>query len=194
MKRKVFTSLAAAGILVCTITTASAASAPACLQRPVRYCFWQNPCCEIQLPDTPEQEETPVLPEVPEQTPSGSMSTLEQTACDLINQQRIVNGLSPLTIDANLSIKARIKSQDMKTNNYFSHNSPTYGSPFQMMKQLGIAYRSAGENIAMGYQNAHAVVSAWMASESHRANILSGTYTTMGIGYVDGYWTQWFIR
>ena len=192
MKRKVFTSLAAAGILVCTITTASAAPAPACPQQPVRYCFWQNPCCEIQLPDKPEQEETPVLPEAPEQ--NQIMSALEQAACDLVNQQRIANGLSPLTIDADLSVKARIKSQDMKTNNYFSHNSPTYGSPFQMMKQLGISYRSAGENIAMSYRTAQAVVNAWMSSASHRANILSDQYTTMGIGYVDGYWTQWFIR
>ena len=63
-----------------------------------------------------------------------------------------------------------------------------------MMKQLGISYRSAGENIAMGYATAQSVVNAWMVSESHRNNILSGNYTTMGIGYVDGYWTQWFIR
>ena len=81
----------------------------------------------------------------------------------------------------------------MKVNNSFSHNSPTYGTPFQMMKQLGIAYRSAGENIAKGYTSAEAVVNAWMASPSHKANILSSNYTSMGIGYVDGYWTQWFI-
>ena len=179
MKRKVFTSLAAAGILVCTLTTASAARIPSCPQTPGAYCYWQRPCCEIQVPD---QEST------------GTMSALEQAACDLVNQQRIANGLQPLTIDANLSAKARIKSQDMKTNRYFSHNSPTYGTPFQMMKTLGISYRSAGENIAMGYPTAEAVVNAWMASSGHRANILSENYTTMGIGYINGYWTQWFIR
>ena len=102
MKRKVFTSLAAAGILVCTITTASARATPACQHR---FCLWQNPCCETQLPQKPE---------IPDEAPTGTMSALEQAACDLVNQQRIANGLNPLTIDSNLSIKARIKSQDMK--------------------------------------------------------------------------------
>ena len=63
----------------------------------------------------------------------------------------------------------------------------------RLMKQLGISYRSAGENIAKGYTSAEAVVNAWMASASHRANILSEKYTSMGIGFVDGYWTQWLI-
>ena len=81
----------------------------------------------------------------------------------------------------------------MRDQGYFSHTSPTYGSPFSMMQSLGITYRSAGENIAKGYATAEAVVNAWMASDGHRANILSTRYTSMGIGYVDGYWTQWFI-
>jgi len=213
MKRKFFTSLAAAGILACTIATASAAPAPMCAQSLNRnFCCWQNPCCEnhVQdqdcppvLPDTPIVPEAPVLPEepntpeIPEEVPdnnaSGTISQLEQAACDLINRQRAAYGLAPLTISTDLSVKARIKSEDMKTNKYFSHNSPTYGSPFQMMKALGITYQSAGENIAMGYSTAEAVVKAWMNSESHRANILSDRYTSMGIGFVDGYWTQWFI-
>ena len=81
----------------------------------------------------------------------------------------------------------------MKSGGYFSHESPTYGTPFEMMQQLGISYRTAGENIAMGYSTAEAVVNAWMNSESHRANILNGTYTQIGVGEAGGYWTQWFI-
>lgn len=223
MKRKIFTSLAAAGLLACTVVTASAAQR---VSIPVCFRFgWQcpgyvtqQPCPDFSpvLPETPEQnpspiqpdapteDSTPVQPDAPVENPApvqpdapeqddGAMSQLETAACQLINQQRAAYGLAPLTIDADLSIKARIKSQDMRDQGYFSHTSPTYGSPFSMMQSLGITYRSAGENIAKGYATAEAVVNAWMASDGHRANILSTRYTSMGIGYVDGYWTQWFI-
>ena len=90
---------------------------------------------------------------------------------------------------------ARTKSQDMRDKGYFSHTSPTYGSPFDMMKQFGISYRTAGENIAMGYSTPQAVVTGWMNSPGHRANILNGAFTEIGVGYVQsgGYWTQMFI-
>lgn len=90
---------------------------------------------------------------------------------------------------------ARVKSQDMHDSGYFSHTSPNYGSPFDMMKSFGITYSHAGENIAMGYSTPEAVVSAWMNSEGHRANIFSASYTELGVGYVadGGYWTQWFV-
>ena len=83
----------------------------------------------------------------------------------------------------------------MKDLGYFSHTSPTYGSPFQMMKSFGISYRTAGENIAKGYASPEAVVNAWMNSPGHRANILNSTYTHIGVGYVPSgnYWTQMFI-
>jgi len=182
MKRKIFTSMAAAGLLICSIATASAAQQP---QNSDWIClYWKDPCYGIQAP---------AVPDTPEQIKNGSMTQTELSTAKLINQMRQKNGLAPLKIDANLSVNARIKSNDMKVNRYFSHNSPTYGTPFQMMKRLGIAYKSAGENIAMGYTSARAVVQAWMNSQSHRDNILSTKYTSMGIGYVDGYWTQWFI-
>ena len=192
MKRKFFTSLAAAGLLACTIVTASAARPT---YRPNWVCFyWQCPDTEPEKPTLPE---TPKPDQTPEQdstgSTTGSMSQLERQTCELINAQRAAKGLAPLTIDSNLSVKARIKSADMKQNHYFSHTSPTYCSPFTIMKQLGIAYQSAGENIAKGFTTASAVVNAWMNSPSHRDNILSTRYTSMGIGYVDGYWTQWFI-
>ena len=83
----------------------------------------------------------------------------------------------------------------MQKNNYFSHTSPTYGSPFDMMKQFGISYRAAAENIAMGQRTPEEVVNAWMNSDGHRKNILSSSYTHIGIGYMENgnYWTQMFI-
>ena len=90
---------------------------------------------------------------------------------------------------------ARYKSQDMKDNKYFSHTSPVYGSPFDMMKNFGINYRTAAENIAKGQATPQAVVNAWMNSSGHRANILNPSFTKIGVGYVKSgnYWTQMFI-
>lgn len=161
---------------------------------------------EAPAPETPVESEAPVVPEVPvEVTPpvvtpdkpadQGSSSSYAQQVLDLVNEQRAANGLQSLTLSSSLSAVAQAKAQDMKDNNYFSHNSPTYGSPFDMMKTFGISYRTAGENIAMGYATPKAVVTAWMNSSGHRANILNANYTQMGIGYVatGNYWSQMFI-
>lgn len=120
----------------------------------------------------------------------------ENEVIRLVNEQREKNGLNRLQADWELSRVARFKSQDMKDNKYFSHTSPTYGTPFEMIKNFGISYKSAGENIAKGQATPQAVVNAWMNSSGHRANILNSTYTKIGVGYVaDGrYWTQMFIR
>lgn len=119
----------------------------------------------------------------------------ENEVIRLINEIRVQNGLKELKGDWELSRVARYKSQDMKDNNYFSHTSPVYGSPFQMIKNFGISYRSAGENIARGQSTPQAVVNAWMNSSGHRANILNASYTKIGVGYVGSgrYWTQMFI-
>ena len=124
-----------------------------------------------------------------------SVSAYEKEVVRLVNIERAKYGLSALTYSKELSDGARAKSEDMRRNHYFSHTSPTYGSPFDQMKARGISYRSAGENIAMGYKTPSAVVNAWMNSEGHRANILSAKYTKIGVGYVaDGnYCTQWFV-
>lgn len=128
-------------------------------------------------------------------TVDANASNYEQEVVRLVNQIRAENGLGALTYDWELSRVARYKSQDMKDKNYFSHTSPTYGSPYQMMKSFGITYRTAGENIAKGYATPQAVVDAWMNSPGHRANILNATYTRIGVGYVasGNYWTQMFI-
>lgn len=124
-----------------------------------------------------------------------AITSYEQEVIRLVNEIRVQNGLKALTYDWELSRVARYKSQDMKDNQYFAHNSPIYGTPFQMIKNFGISYRSAGENIAKGYSTPQAVVNGWMNSSGHRANILNANYTHIGVGYVAGghYWTQMFI-
>jgi uncharacterized YkwD family protein len=124
-----------------------------------------------------------------------TVSAFEKEVVELTNKERAKNGLKELTLDNELSKVAKVKSQDMSTNNYFDHTSPTYGSPFDMMKQFGVAYKAAGENIAKGQTTPEEVVKAWMNSEGHRANILSDKFTHIGVGYVENgnYWTQQFI-
>ena len=109
----------------------------------------------------------------------------EQEVFNLINKQRIDNGLTALKIDVEVQRVARIKPQDMVNNNYFSHTSPTYGSPFDMLNSFKISYRTAGENIA-GNSNNSAAVTAWMNSSGHRANILNQSFNYTGIGVVNG--------
>lgn len=123
------------------------------------------------------------------------MLNYEKEVVRLVNEIRVQNGLRELTYDWELSRVARYKSQDMKDNRYFSHTSPTYGSPFTMIRNFGISFRSAGENIAQGYATPQAVVNGWMNSSGHRANILNASYTHIGVGYVASgrYWTQMFI-
>ena len=126
---------------------------------------------------------------------SSQVSAFEQQVLELTNQERAKYGVPALKLDVELSKVAREKSRDMQAKGYFDHNSPTYGSPFDMMKKFGISYRSAGENIAMGQQSPQEVVNAWMNSEGHRKNILNANYTHIGIGHIaqGNYWTQMFI-
>ena len=112
-----------------------------------------------------------------------AMTTDEKEVFDLINNQRTQNGLSALKLDTETLRVARIKAQDMVDNNYFSHNSPTYGSPFQMLNSFKISYKTAGENIAGNSSNSSAVT-AWMNSSGHKANILNGSFNYTGIGVV----------
>ena len=128
-------------------------------------------------------------------TLNSSVSAYENEVVRLVNAERAKRGLSPLAHNWQVSRVARYKSEDMQKNRYFSHTSPTYGSPFQMLKSFGITYRTAGENIAKGQPTPSAVVNAWMNSSGHRANILNSSFTEIGVGYVanGNYWTQMFI-
>ena len=124
-----------------------------------------------------------------------TVTAFENEVIRLVNKIRQENGLKSLSANWELSRVARYKSQDMVDNRYFAHNSPVYGTPFQMIKSFGISYRTAGENIAYGYKTPQAVVDGWMNSSGHRANILNSSYTQIGVGYVanGNYWTQMFI-
>lgn len=124
-----------------------------------------------------------------------TVQSYEQEVIRLVNVERAKVGLPALKENWELSRVARFKSQDMHDKHYFDHNSPTYGSPFTMMKNFGINYKTAGENIAYGQRTPAEVMNAWMNSSGHKANILNKSYTQIGVGYVkDGnYWTQQFI-
>ena len=112
-----------------------------------------------------------------------SLTADEKEVFDLINAKRTAARLSALKVDAELQNVARAKAEDMVKNNYFSHTSPTYGSPFDMMKSFGVSYKTAGENIAGNSSNTGAV-NAWMNSEGHKANILNGSYNYTGVAVV----------
>ena len=118
-------------------------------------------------------------------TIAAELTADEKEVFQLINEQRKANGLEALVIDAEVQRVARIKAQDMVDNNYFSHTSPTYGSPFEMLKSFKVSYQTAGENIAGNSSNS-AAVKAWMNSAGHKANILNGNFNYTGIGVVSG--------
>ncbi|MCC3865734.1 sporulation protein [Terrisporobacter petrolearius] len=129
---------------------------------------------------------------------TGSFSSFQKEVTRLVNVERSKRGLSELAFNSQLSNVATLKSQDMINKNYFSHTSPTYGSPFDMMKQFNISYKAAGENIAMGQKTPAEVVNAWMNSQGHRENILNPNFTDIGVGVAKSsngtlYWTQMFI-
>jgi uncharacterized YkwD family protein/spore coat assembly protein SafA len=131
-------------------------------------------------------------------SPNG-MSALESQVITLVNKERVSRGLMALKTGSTLSYVARLKSQDMVNKGYFSHTSPTYGSPFNMMEHFGISFSAAGENIAYGQPTAASVMTAWMNSPGHRANILNPSYTYIGVGAAKNsrgviYWTQEFIK
>ncbi|HBY19412.1 MAG TPA: hypothetical protein DEG71_00045 [Clostridiales bacterium] len=133
------------------------------------------------------------IPTIPEVT------SAEKEVARLVNVERAKNGLPSLTYNWELARVARYKSQDMINKHYFNHNSPTYGSPFDMMKAFGIRFTAAGENIAYGQRTTQEVMNGWMNSPGHRTNILSRNYTQIGVGYAKDsngriYWTQMFIH
>ena len=129
---------------------------------------------------------------------SNSFSDFQEEVIRLVNVERSKRGLSELPFNTQLCNVATLKSQDMINNNYFSHTSPTYGSPFDMIKQFNISYKTAGENIAKGQKTPQEVVNAWMNSKGHRENILNSNFTDIGVGVAISsngilYWTQMFI-
>lgn len=141
-------------------------------------------------PEQPKQQQPtpaqkPAEQPKQEQQVNNGLTVEEQQMLNLVNQERQKQGLQPLKANLELTKVARVKAKDMIDNNYFAHQSPTYGSPFDMMKQFGISYRTAGENLA-GNQTVEGAHNALMNSDGHRANILNANYTEVGIGIVSG--------
>lgn len=128
-----------------------------------------------------------------------SLKALETEVVRLVNAERAKRGLQLLAQNWELSRVARYKSDDMLKKGYFAHESPTYGSPFHMMESFGIRFSAAAENIACGQKTPQEVMSSWMNSAGHRSNILSPSYTQIGVGAAKDsngnlYWTQMFIK
>jgi uncharacterized YkwD family protein/spore coat assembly protein SafA len=131
--------------------------------------------------------------------PTVTTTSQENEVIRLVNVERSRAGLSPLKMNWELSRVARYKSADMANKGYFSHNSPTYGTPFQMMENFGLRFTAASENIAYGQRTPAEVVRDWMNSPGHRSNIMSGSYNEIGVGLAKNkngvcYWTQMFMR
>lgn len=164
-----------------------------------------HPKDEVELPDGSTGNETNQgsneddIEEDTQETTDRGETTQAQEVLKLVNQERSKQGLKALTLNTKLTSVANMKAKDMAVNNYFSHQSPTYGSPFQMLQQYGVSYSSAGENIASGQTSAQEVMNSWLNSSGHRANILNSNYTQLGVGYYKGgsygtYWVQLFIK
>ncbi|GGH36732.1 CAP domain-containing protein [Paenibacillus segetis] len=147
---------------------------------------------ETNKPETNKPSQPPVN-NGSDNTDKGDKDSFAAQVVNLVNQERAKAGLQPLKSDAALTNVAMIKAKDMYNNNYFDHNSPTLGSPFDLMTSQGIQYRTAGENIAKGQRTPEEVMNAWMNSAGHRQNILSANYTTIGVAYYNGVWVQEFI-
>lgn len=151
---------------------------------------------EPSQPTEPVQPSEPVQPEQPTQ-PVDDLQAMREEMLAEINAQRAQAGLSPLTLNDTAGDAAQVRAEELVT--LFSHTRPNGESCFTALKEAGVSYRAAGENIAFGYPTVASVMEGWMNSEGHRANILNANFTQVGIGFVkseSGYgshWVQLFI-
>ena len=157
-----------------------------------------HPKDEVELPDGSTGESVAEPSEGNENAtdPERSSETQLDKAemiLKLVNQERSKAGVPALTLSDKLTDIANTKAKDMADKNYFSHESPTYGSPFDMLNHFGVSFSYAGENIAAGQKSAQEVMQSWMNSSGHKANILNKNYTQLGVGYYEGgqYGTEW---
>ncbi|OOB79762.1 MAG: hypothetical protein BEN18_02775 [Epulopiscium sp. Nuni2H_MBin001] len=137
-----------------------------------------------------------------EVTPAGSQAQVNyvlafaREVCALVNVERAKEGLAPLQFSEELSGVSQAKAEDMAIHNTLSHTSPVYGSMSDLYNLFDISWTvSAGENIAQGYISPAEVVEGWMNSDGHRSNMLSESFTIIGVGYepTGRYWTQNFV-
>lgn len=170
----------------------------------IRICgdWWEIPLRPgEELPAQPPEEVEPPAEEAPPQEEpdapeeSGGVQEAAAAVASLVNAARQDAGLSELELDADLCAAAQARAQEIAQS--FSHTRPDGSSCFTILEEFGISYRAAGENIAMGQRTPEEVMDGWMNSSGHRANILNGTFTSIGVGYyVDGagaaHWVQIF--
>ena len=151
-----------------------------------------------ETPDEESPQETPPAQENPDEDApeeSGGVQEAAEAVASLVNAARQDAGLSELELDADLCAAAQARAREIAQS--FSHTRPDGSSCFTILEEFGISYRAAGENIAMGQRTPEEVMDGWMNSSGHRANILNGTFTSIGVGYyVDGagaaHWVQIF--
>ncbi|WP_246066924.1 CAP domain-containing protein [Paenibacillus koleovorans] len=152
---------------------------------------------QVQQPayPQPQPQQPTVQTPAPNANPpvTGNAAQFAQEVLNIVNSERAKAGLGALTMNGALSNMAMDKAKDMYHNQYFDHISPTYGSPFDMMNRYGISFNSGGENIARGQRSPSEVMTQWMNSPGHRANILNGNFTQIGVAYYNGDWVQEFI-
>lgn len=123
-----------------------------------------------------------------------------QRVVDLTNRERSIRGLPPLTAKFGLTWAAEKRSTDMIVRGYFDHVDPSGRDPFWVLRQNGVRYQTAGENIALGQRSPEEVVRDWMNSPGHRANILNPRFGAIGVAAVQNsqtgqiYWTQTFTN
>lgn len=177
------------------VATQPVAQKPAATQPVAQKPATTQPVAQKPAVTQPAPAPTPA----PAESTNTAVSSYEQKVVELVNVERTKAGLPALKLDTAMSDVARMKSKDMATNNYFAHQSPTYGSAGDMLTKFGINWSAWGENIASGQRTPEAVVTAWMNSSGHRANIMSTNFSRIGVGYVTNangtpYWTQMFAN
>ena len=156
-------------------------------------CRTEDLLCNLPALPPANDSTTPELPDVqPEQSP---VSAYAQEVVRLVNIERANAGLPALAMDAQLSAAAAIRAEEIDTS--FSHTRPDGTSCFTVLREMGIAYRACGENIAKGSPTPARVVEGWMNSAGHRANILNENFTTIGVGVHEDaagvmHWAQLF--
>ena len=144
--------------------------------------------------EQPVEEQPAEEPEQPVETPVSEADYAAQVV-ELVNVERAKMGLPALAMNSGAQQAAQLRAAEIVE--VFSHDRPDGSACYTALTEIGVSYRAAGENIAMGYPTPEAVVDGWMNSEGHRANILRDTFSEIGVGYVveDGtaYWVQMFL-
>ncbi len=121
-----------------------------------------------------------------EQPEARPVSTFEEAVIHAMNRERAVYGLEPLRINSRLSLAAGDRINDLFAKHYFDHISPDGTEPWTWVEKRGYDYREIGENLAVGYPSASAVVSGWMHSPGHRANVLGRDFDEVGVAIAAG--------